>query len=58
VNLSVAVQYVLETGKWFSKKVRVLKLFDDKIHVLNAKDQSVRFVSKYEELLGITKCLR
>ena len=58
MNLSVAVQYVLETGKWFSKKVRVLKLFDDKIHVLNAKDQSVRFVSKYEELLGITKCLR
>jgi len=34
----VAVQYVLETGKWFSKKVRVLKLFDDKIHVLNSKD--------------------
>lgn len=26
--------------------------------MLNGKDQSLRFLAKYEEILGVTKCLR
>ncbi len=36
----------------------MLRLFADKLQVLNPKTQKVRFVYKYEEVLGLTKCLR
>lgn len=36
----------------------MLKVFNDKIQVLNPKDQAVKSVHKYEEVLGLTKSLR
>lgn len=36
----------------------MLKLYSDKVQVLNFKDQSVRLTCKYEEILGLTKSLR
>ena len=50
--------YNVTAGNWFSKKNRIIKIFADKIQTLNAKDNEIKDSSKYEEILGITKCLR
>jgi hypothetical protein len=45
-------------GSWFSKKNRLIKIWSDKLQTLNPQDNEVKTSNKYEEVLGITKCLR
>ena len=52
------VSFIVESGKWYNKKTRTLKLFDDKVHILNVRDQKLRNVHKYDEIMGVTKSLR
>jgi len=45
-------------GSWFSKKNRIVKLTDDRILILNIKDEQLKYNNKYEDCFGVTKCLR
>lgn len=49
----------MTAGSWFSKKNRIIKIWTDKVQTLDPKDNEVvKYSNKYEEVLGITKCLR
>lgn len=58
IRVEESVQFIVDSGKWYNKKSRILRIFADKIIVLNPKDQQVKSVHKYDEILGITKSVR
>ena len=48
----------MTAGSWFSKKNRIVKLTDDRILILNIKDEQLKYNNKYEDCFGVTKSLR
>lgn len=49
----------METGSWFSKKNKFVKVCPDQIQVLNTVTQKKNINAKlYQDLLGITTSLR
>ena len=53
-----AMSFYVTAGSWYNKKSKEVKVYYDKIEVMNPKDNSVQYTNTYEELLGITKSLR
>ena len=45
-------------GFLFLTKDRLLILTDERVIVANPKTKQPRFMNKYSELLGLTKCIR